>query len=289
MKITIVNTRTDESISMDSYVFGEGVLVTEFDPGSIPATFNKIKGVNQNGVFRTETTLEPRPMELTAIILNSSRASIEAVKSQIDNVLNPLDELKFLYTSENIIKECLCAVGSTPKYAVENILNSNEALEFKVSFECFNPFWMDQTETVLNVETWEDGFEFEFELVDDGIEFAKKGANEIEILNGTVQAPIEIFFKGPALNPKITLNNKEFIKVNKSIDETDTLYIKTNYGETAVEIRKPSGTEQAYNYLDIESKFFSLNPGKNTLVYATDGDFLPQSVIIQYKKHYLSL
>lgn len=289
MKIEIINMRTNESISMDSYIFGEGVLITEFNPGSIPATFNKVKGVNQNGVFRLTTTLEERQMELTAIILNSSRVEIEAVKSKIDDVLNPADDLKLKYTNDNIAKECICAADSTVQYSIENILNSESALEFKVSFECFNPFWTDQVETILNVETWEGGFEFDFEILSDGIEFARKGPNEIEILNGSVEAPLEIFFKGPALNPKVTLNNSEFIKVNKALKEAETLYIKTNYGEKIVEIRKTTGVEQAYNYIDIQSKFFSLKPGKNTLMYATEGDFLPQSVIIQYKKHYLSL
>jgi len=47
MKIDIINQRTNNSISLDSYIYGMGVLITSFLPGNVPATFNKVKGINQ--------------------------------------------------------------------------------------------------------------------------------------------------------------------------------------------------------------------------------------------------
>lgn len=287
--IEILNKSSNNSISLDSYVFDNGILITKFNDGDISATFNKVKGVNQLGSSLNYATLETRQMDIEGIILGVDRIQIESLKSSIDSVLNPMDDLVIKYTDEYKSKEIIGRATSTPTYSKDYTTNNNNGLAFKLDLECFNPFWREQQETVLNVETWEGGFEFEFELLSEGIEFAKKGPNEIEIINGNVEAPLEIYFKGPALDPQIVLNNRSFIKVNKSLQEGETLYIRTNYGDKAVKVIKGDSVEQAYNYLDVESNFFNLNSGINTLSYKTEGDFLPQSVVIKYKKHYLSL
>lgn len=279
----------DKSITLDSYVFENGILITSFDEGEIPATFNKVKGVNQIGSSLNHSTLETRNMTLEAMILGEDRIQIEALKSSIDSVLNPMDDLIIKYTDDYKKKEIKGRVVSTPKYSSNYNTNNDNALALKIDIECFNPLWADQVETIMNVETWIDGFEFEFELNSLGIEFARKGPNEVEIINGNIEAPLEIYFKGPALNPQITLNDNSFIKVNKTLQEGETLYIRTNYGDKEVKIIRNGLIEQAYHYLDIDSRFFNLNSGKNKISYRTDGDFLPQSVVIKFKKHYLSL
>jgi len=200
-----------------------------------------------------------------------------------------LDTLVIKYNDDTIHKEIECSADATPLYSTDYKTNNDYALAFQVSFECFNPFWVDQEETILNIETWEGGIEFDFELPSDGIEFAIKGLNELEITNyGNVRAPLEIFFKGPALNPSITMGGN-FIKVNRAIADDESLYINTSFNDKAVEITKLGITEKAYHYMDIDSSFFTLEPGVNMISYATEGDFLPQSVIIKFKGHYFSL
>ena len=291
MRIEIINSRTNNSITLESYVYTSGILITYFNPGNVEGIFNKVKGVGQNGATLLSTTLEERtPPEIQAVILADDRTELSVLKKNIDDVLNPLDGLIIKYYDEEINKQIECSVESTPKYSTDYKVNNDFALAFSASFECFKPFWTDQEETVLNVETWQDGFEFEFQLTNEGIEFAKKGPNEIEITNdGNVEAPLEIFFKGPALNPSITLNNDKFIKVNRSLLDDETLYIRTMFGNKAVQVIKENSTEQAYHYIDINSSFFSLGTGLNKISYTTDGDFLPQSVILKYKRHYFSL
>lgn len=291
MRIDIVNTRTNNTITLESYVYNNGILITYFNPGKIEGIFNKVKGVGQNGSSLLSTTLEDRtPIELEGIILAEDKTELNALKRNIDNILNPLDTLIIKYYDGEITKQIECSSAATPLYSTDYKTNNDIALAFSINFECFKPFWMDQEETILNVETWEGGFEFEFQLTTDGIEFAKKGHNEIEIINdGNIEAPIEIFFKGPALNPSITLNNDKFIKVNKHIQESEILYIRTTFGNKAVQVIKESSIEQAYHYIDLNSTFFNLETGLSKISYATEGDFLPQSVVIKYRKHYFSL
>ncbi len=290
MRIDIINKRTNNSITLESYINSTGVLVTYFNPGNISAKFNKVKGIGQYGSSLLSTSIEERPVEIKAIILSNDIMERNTIKKNIDDVLNPLDQVIIKYNNNGISKQIEGSCDESPLYSTDYKTNNKSALAFTVNFECFNPFWMDQEDTVVNVETWEGGFEFEFELPSLGIEFARKGPNEIEINNyGNVEAPLEVFFKGPALNPSITLNDGKFIKVDRNLEDDEILYINTSFDNKAVQVMRGDIEEQAYHYINIDTKFFNLDPGKNLISYATDGDFLPQSVVIKYKCHYFSL
>ena len=290
MILEIINKKSGNKITLESYVKGNGVLITRFDPGTTLATFNKIKGIGQHGSTILSSTLEERIVEIEAIILSNDISEREVLKRNIDDVLNPLDSIIIKYYSNDVKIQIECCPDETPKYSMYYKTNNDNMLAFTVSFECFDPFWMDQDETILNVETWEGTFEFEFELTSTGIEFATKGLNELQLNNyGNVEAPLEVYFKGPALNPSITLNDGKFIKVNRTLADNEVLYICTAFGKKAVQVISNGEIEQAYHYIDIDSTFFSLDPGTNKISYSTEGDFLPQSVIIKYKCHYFSI
>lgn len=290
MIIDIINKRSEKAITLEANVFNSGILITNFSQGNIPGTFNKIKGINQHGSSLLSTKIEEREMFIEAIILAEDRRGIDIIKIGIDEVINPLDKLLIKYSDGDIKKEIIASADATPNYSTNYKTNNENCLAFKVSFECFNPFWMDQEETIMQIETWEGGFEFEFELISTGIEFARKGPNELNIINnGNIDAPLEIYFKGPALNPCVALGDGRFIKVNKDLNEEETLYIRTSFGNKAVKVIKDGVENQAYHYIDIDSSFFDLAYGENILSYSTEGDFIPQSVIIKYKCHYFSL
>lgn len=290
MDIEIINKRTNLSISLSSYINPSGILINKFDPGKVSAKFNKTKSIKQNGYTLLSTTLEDREVDLEATIIASDRTERDTLKRMVDEVLNPLDTLIIKYNNVEVRREIVCSAEETPSYATEFKNNNNFILKFNISFECFKPFWVDQEENILNVETWEGGFEFEFQLSDEGLEFARKGPNEIEINNyGNVESPLEIYFKGPALNPSIVLNDSKYIKVNRILLEDEILYINTSYDDKRVQVIRNDIVQQAYHYIDIESTFFDLGTGTNKVSYSTEGDYLPQQVIIKYKNHYYSV
>lgn len=291
--IELINKQNKLSITIESFVKGTGVLLTSFEDGQIQGEFNKFKGVNQHGQSINSSSLSERPIDIEGIILADDRKQIEVLKKQLVRILNPLQDVLLKYNEDYVNKEIIVRAEEIPKFSTDYKTNNENGLGFKCSFNAAYPFWQDQAENLTNIETWEGGFEFEFELPSDGIEFAKKGLNELELVNyGDVESPLEIFFNGPALNPIVTLNDDKFIKLNKQIQDAETLYISTMYGKKRVEIIKSDCTrENAYNYIDVEStlSLFSLEVGNNILSYSTEGDFIPQSVIIKYKNKYLSL
>lgn len=291
--IELINKQNKVNITIDSYVKGTGILLTSFDDGQIQGEFSKFKGVNQYGQSINSTSLSERPIDIEGIILADNREQIEVLKKQLVRILNPLQDVLLKYNGDYVNKEIIVRAEEIPKFSTDYKTNNEIGLGFKCSFNSAYPFWQDQDQNVINIETWEGGLEFDFEIPSDGVEFATKGINELELINyGDVESPLEIFFNGPALNPQVTLNGDKFIKVNKQIQDAETLYISTTYGNKKVEIIKSDGArENAYNYIDIKStlSLFNLDVWSNVLSYSTEGDFIPQSVIIKYKNKYLSL
>ncbi|GAA0735455.1 phage tail domain-containing protein [Clostridium oceanicum] len=287
--IKLINLRNKEEINIESYVKENGVLCTKFQDNQPKGEFTKIKGVNQIGQSVNSTSLTERDIVLEGIIIGKDRNQVEIFKKQLVSILNPMDKILIQYTNDYVKKEIKVVSISVPVFSIE--LNTKNLLGFMVNLEAPYPLWQDQKESITNIETWEGGLEFPFELTSSGFELARKGPNEIELVNsGQMEAPLEFYFKAPALNPKIILNNNQYIKVNKKINDGEMLYISTAYGMKRVEIIKSDGRkENAYNYIDINSCFFKLFTGYNIISYSTEGSYIPQSVIVKYKNQYLSL
>ena len=67
---------------------------------------------------------------------------------------------------------------------------------------------------------------------------------------GDVEAPIQIEYVGPALNPCITNQTTgEYIKVNMEIGENEKLVIDTKEGKETVNLITPHEVKDVYNKL----------------------------------------
>ncbi|KMT21600.1 phage distal tail protein [Clostridium cylindrosporum] len=291
--IAIINEIKKNYVTINTYLKGDtGIVLTSFEDNQLKGEVSTVKGINQYGTTITTTTLGNRDIDMQGVIIANNRKEIEIIKRDLIATLNPLDDIVIKYTDDNINKEIQARASSVPMFDSNYKLNSECLLGFKVSFDCYSPFWQDTEKTIVNIGTWLDKFEFPFMLDDTaGIEFGTKGPNEIEFINnGDVDAALEVVFIGPALNPKVTLSDNEFIKVNKNILDQEMLYISTAYGNKRVEITKADGAiENAYNYIDIFSSFFNLKEGYNKITYSTEDNSVPQNVFIKYKNQYLSL
>ncbi|MDQ0150563.1 phage tail domain-containing protein [Eubacterium multiforme] len=287
--IKVINLVNNKEINIESNVDQNGIVCTKFLDSQPKGIFEKIKGLNQIGQSINSATLSEREIVIEGIIIGENLMQVEIFKSELVYIFNPVQDVLLKYNDENIEKEIIVRATSIPIFSDE--VNTNNLRKFIITLSADYPLWMDQKENNINIETWESNFEFPFCIESEGIELARKGPNQIEIINnGQMKAPLEIYFKAPALNPKIILNNNEYIKVNKKINDGEILYICTAYGKKRVEIIKENGLrENAYGYIDIFSKFFSLPVGNNIISYSTDGDFIPQTVIVKYKNQFLSL
>lgn len=157
-----------------------------------------------------------------------------------------------------------------------------------LELECMDPMFYDTIQTGERISTWINGWRWPFTLP---FRLKQRGESKKNIINsGDVETPVEIQFHGPAVNPKITnLTTGEFIRVKRELTTDDTLYINTAFGKKKVEIIRNGVSEDAFDYIDLASSFFSLQPGDNVIEYSTENDLDPQSVAIYCYNRYLGV
>ncbi|WP_207706210.1 phage tail domain-containing protein [Clostridium sp. HBUAS56017] len=172
--------------------------------------------------------------------------------------------------------------------------NIYDPLSFSVTLICPDPYFKDINVTEKVIAVWTGGLSFEFSLP---LSFKTRNANnggvisEEVIVGGHVETPLEIEFKGPAVNPTVkNATTGELITVNQKINENEILYISTAYGNKKVKILGRGEPINAFNYIDLKSTFFNLIPGKNIIQYSnTDETLTEQNVSIKFTNKYLGV
>ena len=79
------------------------------------------------------------------------------------------------------------------------------------------------------------------------------------------------------------------IRIRQSLTSDDTLYINTAFGKKTVEIERNGVREDAFDYIDLASEFFSLQVGENVIRYESENGLDPQSVEIRYCNRYIGV
>lgn len=157
-----------------------------------------------------------------------------------------------------------------------------------LELECMDPTFKDIIQIGSRIDTWVGGWKWKFTLP---FRMKVRGEPQQEIINsGHVETPVEIEFHGPAVNPRITnLTTGEFIRIKRELTSDDVLYINTAFGKKTVEIERSGVREDAFDYIDLASSFFSLQPGSNIVEYQSENGLDPQSVRIYYYNRYIGV
>lgn len=172
----------------------------------------------------------------------------------------------------------------------DNQTNLNEPLKMLVELICPEPTFKEIYEDETVIETWINGWHWKFSLP---FKFRERGPQRMMVHNsGHLATPMQIIFPGPALNPQV-INHTigKFMKINRSLGPYDVLYVNTDFGKKSVEIVRENGQrENAFDYIDIQNKFFELEVGDNDLEFkCDDADLVPQEVRIRYRNRYLGV
>ncbi len=166
-QINIINQRNNEKITLESCINGpEGILLQNFDPGKIPVRFNATKGVNQVGDTKQSVDFEVRTVTIeAAIIAQEGQMIIDYYKSILDRLCNPQDDLLITVLGNEKSREIIGSADGTVVYSVDYRTSNSNILSFKLSFDCFNPYFRNTKEMTVKVETWEGGIEFPLEFI----------------------------------------------------------------------------------------------------------------------------
>lgn len=263
------------------------IIINELEGFSeLKATMETSKAVRQDGETVDSVTFETRQLVIKFTLMANTVEELFKLRDKIIKVFNPKIKSYLIYDYAGIKRKIECRAESTPVIVLKSNTITCEGDITLLASE--NPFWEDIYESGELISTWIGGWKFKFRLP---FSFKKRGESKKNVYNdGHVETPVEIIFKGPALNPKITnLTTGEFIKVDRELTSNDTLYIKTNFGEKKVEIERDGVRENAFHYIDLDSTFFNLELGDNLIEYKTENELEPQSVEIKYSNRYIGV
>lgn len=155
----------------------------------------------------------------------------------------------------------------------------------ELRFYCPYPFWESLADKSGYMAYLDEGFTFPFEF---DIQFAALENKTSLFNNGSVSAPLQIIIKGPANHPFIINETTgEKLKISRSLDEGESMYIDTQRGNKQVVITHSDGTkEDAFHYIEADSEFFSLIPGENKLRYQSLDESEKTQVFLRYRELY---
>lgn len=254
--------------------------------GDVSANVQMQSAPFQDGSTFIDTTLETRVFELIVNIKTNSRDELNAFKQQISSIFNPRLGLgKLIYSNGNVKREIEVVSTSVPVFPTGEA-KGKWFQRTVINLVAPNPYWQGLEIENHKLEDFVGSFKFPFHLP---MRFSSRGDSRVLFNSGDVPTPIQVEFRGVAVNPKITnMETGEFIRVNRTIEEGYKLIINTAFGNKRVEIIAPDGTvTNAFHYIDLDSTFFSLDVGNTKIGFIADGG--NPEVYVTYKNRYLSV
>ena len=238
---------------------------------------NSSKSIYQDGETENSSTLSSRYITVQGEYLVTN---IQEGRNKLIRVFNPKLKGILTYNEGTFSKTIECRPESSP--FITKLQGAT--FSFIINLYCPNPYWRDISISDEEMVTWTGGMTFPLSLP---TEFAMAGERIINIINnGDVATPITLEISGTATNPKITNTlTGEYIKVNRTLVDGDTLIITTEFANKRVE----QNGINVFNYIDLNSTFFSLNPGDNVIELTTDDINDNATIRINYRNRYLGV
>lgn len=268
-----------EKLVMDGKEYGildyEGLESTEYD-------FKITDNINAPGGTLKRKRILPRPISVEFEYKGKDKS---AVRQKIIHFFSPHRGGMLTVSMQGVERKIEYEVDGKLKFKKKNIYYPLTGL---VELKCLDPMFQDVIENGEQISTWVGGWKWKFKLP---FRMKQRGEPQKNIINeGDVETPVEIEFHGPAVNPKIINHSTgEFIRIKKEITSDEVLYINTAFGKKRVEIVRNGTREDAFDYIDLDSRFFSLRPGDNVIEYQSENGLAPQSVQIYYYNRYLGV
>lgn len=151
----------------------------------------------------------------------------------------------------------------TADIAMREYLSLGRVRDFLIQLRAENPLIYSQNIITDDVQRYYQRGGFILPTILPAILDIEEVNKEVQIIGGNYDTPPIFTIHGPALNPRILHQEKDkFIKVNILLHANDVLVIDTEKGSVTL-----NGTVDASQYLDLESEWFYLSPGNNTILF----------------------
>lgn len=168
-------------------------------------------------------------------------------------------------------------------YKVEklNIEDTGVVRDIVISLLCPDPFFKGKEDITVTMSSWINLLEFDFELLEEGVEFGTRVADtvkEIENESSADNIGLTITFRaeGTVKNPAIYHGQtEEFIKIGYEempfmMYIGDMVTITTETNNKKITLTRAGVTTEINEYLDERSEFIQLQHGGNTITYTAE-------------------
>lgn len=279
----VITNKNGESITLGNQA--PYFLETIDGTGNVNANIESQKAPKQDGSTYLGSTLDNRAISIEGTIITKGDpdAVLEA-RRLMQRVLNPkLDAVTITYYQRGNAKEMKGIAETTPVFPSGSGSKGLYYQKFLIHLLCHEPFWLDTYFESREMSYLMGGISFKLTLP---TVFSYRGFRRKAINNGDVPTPVEIEFKGPAINPTVNnLTTGEVITVNRELAEDDVLTISTAFGQKYVRING----DNAFHYIDLDSVFWQLISGENALSYTSNNDSIKTRVVVKWKNRYVGL
>lgn len=246
-------------------------------------TINKVNS-EQDGATPTSVRIEPREITITGDIEKNNKE--DKNREFLLRFFNPKQDGTMYITRNNISRKIQYKVSSFD-FATNKMY---EYIDFTVVLECIeDPYFSDAKNSGNYLTLISPQFTFPLAIFPNKIMGYKRYKPVMPLVNdGDEETGIEIIViakRGKMKNIKLTLNDKEYMKVNIEMKQWDTLKINTNIRKKAVTLNG----ENIITKIDRNSSFFSLKIGKNILKYECDEGSTNIDIDVQFYRKYLGV
>lgn len=227
-----------------------------------PTTY---KGYGQHGYTLNGITYGARTVVLTFLITAPDAATLYQRRAYVSSVFSARGEGNLVYTNNYTTRMLTCI----PTVAPTIIESMGLMVRVNVELTAYMPFWQDVTENALLLEGFAGGLKFPLKFTGTGETFASRSTIATINITGDVPSPIRAEFRGVCSTPTLALKQTgEYITVSTSIGAGQSMTVYTEYGNKNVILTQGAQTSGAFHLIDVNSTFFSLRPGANTLTFS---------------------
>lgn len=240
----------------------------------------------QDGRTFIETVAKPREIELTFAVFGNTNEEVNGYFADISRIMSPkLGEGLIEFDYGGKIRGINVVVEQSPVYLTGDDNRTKGYIRSTVSMVANNPYWLDQTITTEELQTWVDTYELPMEMP---YEIGVRGDSGTVTNGGDVDTPLLIEVSG-GFAPPLTLSNLttgEDITITKALAPDERLFIDTTPSAQRVTfLDAANNPTNGFHFLDPASRLFQLATGANEIkVNAQDST----TVYINYKRQYIS-
>jgi hypothetical protein len=240
--------------------------------GELPVEHQSTRAPYQDGDTYIDTVGLAREMTVEFIIMGSNRQQVFDRRLIVTKHFNPMKGIGTLiweqedgtiYHIDCIPRRVTFPSGDGQGRGYQVVI---------VEFYAPNPFWYDPTQIEQVMVGFSGGLQFDWSFP---ISFGQVGSQVTLENAGDVDSPIMVYFYGEVVNPTITNETTgESIIIERTVNDGDILIVSTAFGEKAVQVLSGGEYVNAFEYVNPDSEFWSLKPGKNIVSYsvASEGE-----------------